>query len=228
MAPSDSVTGEVQPPGNTPDRGSVPVKEIVTGAVYQPVGLRGTESVITSLTVGAVSSILIGVTVAEPTLPALSVQEPDTDWLAPCVLTVVGGEQLAMPEVESIPVKVTVTEELFHPYVSGIGASVPPTTGGVVSRLIVTDCDAEPPAPVAEHVNVCPVVSVLTVAGPQPLVDVTGATLSTTDHVRETVLTYQPLFPRVPETCGVITGAAVSNVAVMVSEELGTTMTCIN
>jgi hypothetical protein len=70
---------EVHAPGATPERGSVPAKVMVTGAVYQPVGLSGTETVITSLTVGSVSSILIGVTVVPPTFPALSVQEPDAD-----------------------------------------------------------------------------------------------------------------------------------------------------
>jgi hypothetical protein len=220
------VTGAEQPPGNTPDKRSVPANEIVTGAVYQPVGLSGIESVITSLTAGGVSSMLIGVTVAVPTFPALSAQEPDADWFAPCVLTMTGAEQLEIPDIESIPVKVTVTEELFQPYASGSGERVPLTMGGVVSRLMVTLWVVVPPALVAEQVKVCPVVSVVTDAGPQPVWLVIGATASVTFQVTVTLPVCQPLVPSVPATLGEMFGPEDSKIAVYVTFWAGTTIFC--
>src|SRR5207248_958736 len=64
-------------------------------------------------TAGAVLSTLT-VTEAEAVLPALSAAVPDTDWLAPSVVTVTGLGQLATPLVLSKQLKLIVTLLLFQ------------------------------------------------------------------------------------------------------------------
>ncbi len=62
-------------------------------------------------------------TVALALLPALSVQVPDPDWLAPSLESTVsvGGLPAASPERESAQVKLTVTFVLFQPLAFGPG-----------------------------------------------------------------------------------------------------------
>jgi hypothetical protein len=76
--------------------------------------------------------------------------------------------------------------------------------------LTVTDSVEVPPALVAEHDKVLPAVSVPTVVGPQPVLDVMGPSSSVTLQVTVTSPVYQPFCPKGPVTIGVITGNVVS------------------
>src|SRR5262245_60168228 len=84
-------------------------------------------------------------------------------------------------------------------------------TGGVASRLIVTDSVDVPPSLVATHVKTVPVVSVEIVVGAQPVCDVIADSASLTDQLTVTLLVYQPLVPRVPTTVRAITGRVPSS-----------------
>jgi hypothetical protein len=77
--------------------------------------------------------------------------------------------------------------------------------------LTVTDWLFVPPPLVAEHVKVTPEVSVVTLLVPQPDWEVIVESGSVTVQVTVTLLLYQPLFPRVPLTFGVITGGVESD-----------------
>jgi hypothetical protein len=70
------------------------------------------------------------------TFPALSAQEPEADWLAPSLMRVTGASQEAIPDKASVPAKVTVTFELFHPYPFAGGAAVAVAVGFVKSILM--------------------------------------------------------------------------------------------
>ena len=83
-------------------------------------------------------------------------------------------------------------------------------TGAVASRLIVTCSELVPPALVALHVRVVPVVSEEIVVGPHPVDDEIDESGSLTVHVTDTFDTYHPAFPAVPDTCGVIDGGVES------------------
>src|SRR5262249_29889861 len=80
------------------------------------------------------------------------------------------------------------------------------STGGVASRLIVTEAVAGPPALVAVHVRVVPSVSVEIVCGVQPELDAISDCGSLTSQDTATSLVYQPFVPGVPSTCATITG----------------------
>jgi hypothetical protein len=81
--------------------------------------------------------------------------------------------------------------------------------------LIVTDWDEVPPALVAWHVRVVPVVSVLMVVELQPLVDETVDSGSLTVQLTVTSLMYQPFVPNVPLMLGVMTGGVESQLPVI-------------
>jgi hypothetical protein len=78
---------------------------------------------------GAVLS-MFSVTLVLAVLPALSTACPEMVWWAPSVLSVAGGGQLAIPEVASLHVKVTVTVVLFHPAALAAGLASAVITGG--------------------------------------------------------------------------------------------------
>jgi hypothetical protein len=119
-----------------------------------------------------------------------------------------------MPDVESVPVNVTVTAALRQPFALAAGVAAALTVGTVESFLIVTDAEAVPPALVAVQVYVTPLVFAVTVTGVvQVLLDMADW-VSTILHVRPTVLVYQPFAPRVPVNVGVMVGGVVSPVAV--------------
>ncbi len=82
------------------------------------------------------------------------------------------------------------------------------TDGGVASRLIVTDCSVVPPALVAEHVKVTPVVSVVTDWSSHPVFEVIGPSSSLTVQVSATTPRYHPFRPEGPVAVrfGVMTG----------------------
>jgi len=76
-------------------------------------------------------------------------------------------------EVGSVTVHDTDTSDVYHPLLPSVPDTVGVMTGGVASRLIVTDPLALPPADVAEQVNVMAWVSVVTVVAEHPVVLVT-------------------------------------------------------
>src|SRR5688572_3752799 len=139
-------------------------------------------------------------TVADAEFPALSVHVPRTDCPAPSDESNVGdgGLPAASSDVASEQLKLTVTLVLFHPLALAPGVLLPVIDGAVASRLMVTDCELVPPALVAEHVNVMPVVSVVRVVKPQPVDELIEDSGSSTVHNRFTLLVYQSLFPSVP------------------------------
>ena len=103
-------------------------------------------------------------------------------------------------------------------YVVAAGASIV-TVGAVASRLIVTDCEALPPALVASHVTVVPLVSLVIAVGSHPLVcSVAGDSASATVQVTVTSLRYQPFSPGVPVTPGAIAGGDRSSISVIEKE----------
>src|SRR5882672_1128083 len=103
-----------------PDPTSAHVKCVVTGVLFQPVLLAGGEDV--AVTTGGVLS-MFRVTLVEAVLPAPSTAVPVTTWPAPSAETTTGPVQLAMPEMASEHVKVTVTSVLFQPAGLGGGAT---------------------------------------------------------------------------------------------------------
>jgi len=71
---------------------------------------------------------------------------PVTIWSAPSVVSATAVLQDAIPLSGSEHPKLTVAPELFQPAASGGGAMVPEITGGVLSRLTVTEVVALFPA----------------------------------------------------------------------------------
>lgn len=86
------------------------------------------------------------VAVAVALFPATSVAVPETVWLAPLVETVVGLGQVAMPDNESLHVKLTVTGVVFQPFALGAGERLAEIVGSVLSSLITTVAVAVAPA----------------------------------------------------------------------------------
>lgn len=72
---------------------------------------------------------------AAAVFPATSVVVPDTGWLAPSLEIVVEVGQVAIPDNESLHVKLTVTGLISHPLAFGAGESLGITVGGVLSML---------------------------------------------------------------------------------------------
>jgi hypothetical protein len=192
-----------------PDSVSVPLKLTVTLVLFQPFAFGAGDAVADAL--GAVLSMLTVAVAGALTLPALSVQVPLAACPAPSLLRTTADVQVPIPDSASLPLKVTVTSVLFQPSVFAAGDGEADAVGAVASRLIVTDCDAVPPALVALQVSVVPAVSAVIVMGPQPLVLVTVLSGSVTVQDKSTSLTYQPLLvPAVPVITGVITGGVPS------------------
>ena len=119
-----------------PDSESEQAKFTVTLVLFQPPAPGAGVAV--AVIVGAVLSIL-SFTVTVTVSPALLTAVPVTLWLAPCVVTVTGGEQVFTPDTESLQVKVTVTLVLFHPAAFGGGFCVAVMVGGggVVTVAVV-------------------------------------------------------------------------------------------
>jgi hypothetical protein len=85
------------------------------------------------------------------------------------------------------------------------------TEGLVASRLTVTDWEALLPAlSVAEHVNVVPVVSLVTDVAAHPVVVATPEPVSEVAQLTCTSLVYQLFVPSVPVTVGVTVGGVLS------------------
>ncbi len=103
---------------------------------------------------------------------------------------------------------------------TGLGETPGARLGSVVSRCIVTLCEAVRVLVSASQVKVVPAVSVSRVTGSQPVVPVTVDSGSVTVQLTVTSLTYQPLLPGVPLMLGVITGGVLSGTSAI---ELGAT-----
>jgi len=147
-----SVTGGEQPPAAIPESVSVPKKVIVTAVLFQPLEFGGGYAYPSAG--GVVSILRFAADTGALTLPAMSVQVPADDVRpTPWVDTVTGDEQPAIPEVESVPLNMTVTAELFQPLPLGMGEGEALATGGVASRLMVTLCEVVPPTLVAVQVT---------------------------------------------------------------------------
>jgi hypothetical protein len=111
-----------------------------------------------------------------------------------------------MPEIESTAFALTVP---LLPRMIVLGVTLGLSTGGVASRLIVTDCVDVPPALVALQVMVMLAVSVLIVVVLQPVLEGVDSA-SVTLQLTMTLLVYQPFVPSVPVTVGVIIGGVLS------------------
>ena len=116
-----------------------------------------------------------------------------------------------MPEVASLPLKVTVTAPSFHPSPLGNGAAVAAAGGGVASRRTVTELLAVPPPLVAVQVKPCEP-SVVTVTAPQPVEALTTDSASVTLQDTATFPVYQPASPAGPATVGMMTGGVASRI----------------
>jgi hypothetical protein len=85
-------------------------------------------------------------TLAVAVFPARSVAVPVTSWLAPSVVTVTGADTEATPDKASVAAKLTVVSARLQPAALGAGVTVGVTSGGVLSRLSVTEALALFPA----------------------------------------------------------------------------------
>jgi hypothetical protein len=116
-----------------PDIGSLPVKVTVTGFLYQPFASEAREGV--AVACGAVASYL-SVYDAGPTLPARSRQEPPTSAPAvsgPEYVCGVVHEPTSIPEVPSVPAKLTVSGFRYQPFASAPREGVAVVCGAVAS-----------------------------------------------------------------------------------------------
>src|SRR5215211_7035990 len=114
-----------------PDRSSVPLHEIETGARYHPAAFGGRAGAASVF--GATRSRRT-TNVSAELFPALSVQLPVS--FVPLVsgpLYEAGAWQDAMPEVASMPLQVTVTGVLSQPFAFGAGDGVASVAGAVAS-----------------------------------------------------------------------------------------------
>jgi hypothetical protein len=123
----------------TPERPSEVVNGTETSVLFQPAAFAAGVAA-PNVSVGAVLSMLMLLAVAVAlTFPALSVQVPEADWLAPSLLSVTGFVHEATPEPLSVPVKLTVTSVLFQPWAFGPGEALALAVGGVLSILTAGD-----------------------------------------------------------------------------------------
>jgi len=142
--------------------------------------------------------------------PAAFEQLPAKSCPAVSIVKVCGAVHVTEPLIESLPLVDMVTSLTYQPLVPSVPDAVRFALGPVASRLIVTEFEFVPPLLVAVHVNVTPVVSVVTVEEAQGE-DVTGESGSVTVHVTVTLLVYHPFAPSDPLTFGVMMGGVVSD-----------------
>ena len=123
-------------------------------------------------TTGAALSKLSGPVVKVALSPARSVTDTSPVTPAPSALITSGLVVLveAMPDSASLRVNGTLTLVLFQPLTFGRGVAAPNVrTGGVASRLMVTEFDTVPLAEVTLQVKATPAVSAVTLLTPQPV-----------------------------------------------------------
>ncbi len=131
FAPSPRVVEDVT--ADTPDKASLHVKLTVTGPLFQPFELGGTD--LELVMIGCVRSTLILVWELLAEFPALSMHVPVTDWPPPSPRFELDGV-LNTPERASVQVKLTVTVTLFQPLVLAPGDLELVIRGAVLSMLI--------------------------------------------------------------------------------------------
>jgi hypothetical protein len=120
--------------------------------------------------------------------PATSVQPPPTDTPLPSGPEYVGEEHEAIPEVASVPEKVTPTAWLYQPFWSGPRAADALTVGGVASRLMSIVALTVPLGYVTLQVREAAVVSPVTGLPSHVMLVQPGSK----DHVMLTSLRYHP------------------------------------
>ncbi|HEY5424193.1 MAG TPA: hypothetical protein VIK05_12005 [Ilumatobacteraceae bacterium] len=123
--------GHVEP-FTKPDSASVHVQLIETFELYQPFALAAVVG--KPVSVGAVRSTLMALTVVDAVLPAGSTAVPVTDWFAPWVETVAFGPH-EVTAFRSEHVKLTATEVLFQPFAFATGTRVALMSGAVLSSV---------------------------------------------------------------------------------------------
>src|SRR5579859_1273808 len=124
----------------TPESASVTVPVTCNRALLTNALLSG---VVIEITGGVLSILTMAVVLA--LFPALSTAVPVTVWLAPSLVNDTGALHEATPDSASAQLKLTVTEVLFQFAVFGGGATCGTTVGAVLSKLAVTDMEAELP-----------------------------------------------------------------------------------
>src|SRR4051794_9621908 len=116
-----------------PDSASVHVHLIETSDLYQSFAFA--EVVGAPVSVGAVRSMLMGLTVVDVVLPAASMAVPATDWFAPSAETVALGPH-DVTAFKSEHVKLTATwAVLFQPFAFATGTRLALMTGAMLSRV---------------------------------------------------------------------------------------------
>ena len=117
-----------------PDVASVPENDTPTGWLYQP--FESAARAAAALTDGGVASYLSGNEAGALTLPALSVQVPETLAEPPSGPEYAGAAHDASPELLSVPAKVTVTGCVYQPFASGGRSAVSPVTVGASTSML--------------------------------------------------------------------------------------------
>jgi hypothetical protein len=196
-----------------PDVASVPDVVHATAWLYQPFESAARPKAVDAD--GAVASYLnVAEAAAADTLPALSVHVPLTVRPVPSGPLYVPLEQLAIPDVASVPDVVQATAWLYQPFESAARPNAVDAEGAVLSIFRVTESVELPPALCAVQLEVTEAVSVVKFCVPQPLSITAVDSASVTVHATVTLLLNQPLVPAVPVTVFVITGGVVSVTAV--------------
>jgi hypothetical protein len=154
---------------------------------------------------------MLMVTLADEIFPALSTAEPAAIWPAASALSVAGAVHVAIPDSVgwSWQLKVTVTAALFQPKLFAGGTALAAMVGGVLSRLMLIDVEAEFPArSVAVPLITWFAPSVLTVTdGGQ---DATPEVLSEQVKVTTTLELFQPKLSAAGAAEADITGGSLS------------------
>jgi hypothetical protein len=119
---------------------------------------------------------------------------------------VCGAVQDWMPEVPSVPAKVTPTGALYQPFESAAREAEALAVGAVLSTWKFFVTEVSPPSLDALHVNLVDAVSALSVRVSHPVVERMIDSGSTTDQLTVTFDLYQPASPSIPVMTGVTTG----------------------
>src|SRR2546425_577093 len=93
---------------------------------------------------GGTASTLIPVSVTVPVLPATSLTDLDTLWLAPSPRATASGQFAASPETLSTQVKLTVgrpVAALYHPVAAGLPGLIAAVMAGGVRSTLMPEID---------------------------------------------------------------------------------------
>jgi hypothetical protein len=93
-----------------------------------------------------VAGAMLTVVVVVAVFPALSVTVPVNDWCEPIVVTVIGAEQVEIPDAGSVQMNVMVALPKLNPFRFGDGETLPRMVGRVSSTLSVAAAVAVFPA----------------------------------------------------------------------------------